>query len=166
MTTATLPLALVSDNAIVRSGLAQVLAAAPGVRVHRSADSITALPADDPPALLVLDLSGPRTARLEPSFCELRPVRDGGLYVGAELLGHLLSQIAPERRPRDRELTGRETETLRWLARGLTQAQIGERMGLADGTVSTYVKRLRVKLNAGSKPELIRRGIELGHLTP
>jgi DNA-binding CsgD family transcriptional regulator len=39
-------------------------------------------------------------------------------------------------------------------------------MGLADGTVSTYVKRLRVKLNAGSKSELIRRGIELGHLTP
>jgi DNA-binding NarL/FixJ family response regulator len=96
----------------------------------------------------------------------VQAVRDGGLYVGAELLGHLLSQIAPERRTPDRELTGRETETLRWLARGLTQAQIGERMGLADGTVSTYVKRLRVKLNAGSKSELIRRGIDLGHLTP
>lgn len=210
MTNATLPLALVSDNAIVRSGLAHVLASAPGIRVGRGVDSITALPADDPPALLVLDLYGPRTARLAPDFWELRPpdsriivlcrpdappnlsvalrggvralltrespaaellaavqtVRHGGLHVGAELLGPLLTQIVQAPRTRERELTAREIETLRWLARGLTQAQIGARMGLADGTVSTYVKRLRLKLNARTKPELVRRGIELGHLSP
>ncbi|NMO52421.1 response regulator transcription factor [Actinoplanes sp. TBRC 11911] len=209
MTNATVPLALVSDNAIVRSGLAHVLASAPGVRVGGWVDSITALPADDPPALLVLDLYAQRAARLAPDFWELRPpdsriialcrpdappnlpvalrggvralltressaaellaavqtVRHGGLHVGAELLGALLSQIAPEPRKRERELTAREVETLRWLASGLTQAQIGARMGLADGTVSTYVKRLRLKLEAGTKPELIRRGIELGHLS-
>ena len=62
-------------------------------------------------------------------------------------------------------LAPREVETLRWMVRGFTQAQIAARMGLSEATVNTYAKRIRAKLNASNKAELIRRAIELGHLS-
>jgi DNA-binding NarL/FixJ family response regulator len=37
-------------------------------------------------------------------------------------------------------------------------------MGLTEATVSTYVKRIRSKLNVGNKADLTRTAIELGLL--
>ncbi|RKR89422.1 two-component system capsular synthesis response regulator RcsB [Micromonospora pisi] len=202
-------LAVVSGNPIIRSGLAHVLADAPGVTVRCDVDSITAIPVrDDPPALVVLDLYGHRGARLGASFWALLPpgsraialcrpedppnlpaamqggahafltresdteelllavetARQGGLHVSAVLLGHLVTQTAPEPTSRQPQLASREIETLQWVAKGLTHGQISRRMGLTESTVSTYVKRIRTKLNAGNKAELTRRAIELGYV--
>ncbi|MFI6758087.1 response regulator transcription factor [Micromonospora sp. NPDC050417] len=207
---APLRLAVVSGNPIIRSGLAHVLADAPGVTVRYDVDSVTALPLhDDPPALVVLDLYGHRSARLGASFWALLPrgsraialcrpedppnlpvaiqggthafltresdtkelllavetTRQGGLHVCAVLLGHLVKQTAPEPTGRLPQLASREIETLQWVAKGLTHGQISRRMGLTESTVSTYVKRIRTKLNAGNKAELTRRAIELGYVT-
>jgi two-component system invasion response regulator UvrY len=205
-----LGLAVVSSNTIIRSGLTHVLAGAPGVSVRHRVDSITALPANEPPALVVLDLYGQRSSRLGPGYWSLMPaesriialcrpddppnlpvalqggaralltresgaaellaavqtVREGGLHVCMDLLGHLVKQIAPEPPSREPQLANREVETLQWVARGLTHGQISQRMGLTEATVSTYVKRIRTKLNAGNKAELTRRAIELGYVTP
>ncbi|MFI7608282.1 LuxR C-terminal-related transcriptional regulator [Micromonospora sp. NPDC049366] len=203
-------LAVVSENAILRNGLAQVLASAPHLVVRHVVDTLTALPAgDDAPALVVLDLRH-RGARVGASFWRLLPttsrtvalcrpddppnlptaiqggaraflsrdsdaaellhaidtVLHGGLHVSADLLHHLLHQTAPEPTGRESQLAAREVETLRLLAEGLTHGQISRRMGLTESTVSTYVKRIRSKLNAGNKAELTRRAIELGYVTP
>ncbi|MEK8143043.1 LuxR C-terminal-related transcriptional regulator [Streptomyces sp. M10(2022)] len=41
---------------------------------------------------------------------------------------------------------------------------MARRMDLTEATVSTYVKRIRNKLNVGNKADLTRKAIELGLL--
>lgn len=90
----------------------------------------------------------------------LRVTRQGGLYVAAELFTAVIEIPGP----RPRTLTDREIEALSWIAKGLTHSQTSRRMGLSEATVSTYVKRIRHKLNAGNKAELTRRAIQLGYV--
>ncbi|MFF5076587.1 response regulator transcription factor [Actinoplanes sp. NPDC000266] len=203
-------LAVVSGNAIIRGGLARVLAAAPGIVVKHEVDGITAaVLRADPADLIVADLHEQRGSRMGPRFWTLLPpesrtlvlvrpedppgllaalqggirglltrdtpadevmaaletVRNGGVYVCDQLVEPLLAQTSSERGAREPRLANREIETLRWVAEGLTHEQISRRMGLTEATVSTYVKRIRTKLNAGNKAELTRRAIELGYVT-
>ncbi len=63
-------------------------------------------------------------------------------------------QLPPE--PRDAwrdELTRREEQVLRLVAQGLTNAQIGERLFVAEGTVKTHVKSLMRKLGVATRAE-------------
>ncbi len=55
---------------------------------------------------------------------------------------------------------------MRLVASGLSHVMIGERMGVTESTVGTYLKRIRAKLNATNKAELTRRAIELGYVSP
>jgi len=94
----------------------------------------------------------------------LRTVAQGGFYLCSRLVGRFQAELA---RPLDEDPNGlapREIETLRWIAIGLTHAQIATRMGLSPATVNTYAKRIRAKLNVRNKAELTRMAIELGHL--
>jgi DNA-binding NarL/FixJ family response regulator len=52
-----------------------------------------------------------------------------------------------------RELTRREEQVLRLVAEGLTNAQIAERLFVAEGTVKTHVKNLMRKLGAATRAE-------------
>ena len=96
----------------------------------------------------------------------VQTVRAGGLHVTAELVETLMGQALAGAPGGRQSLASREVETLQWVAEGLTHGQISRRMGLTEATVSTYVKRIRTKLNAGNKAELTRRAIELGYLRP
>jgi DNA-binding NarL/FixJ family response regulator len=51
------------------------------------------------------------------------------------------------------ELTRREEQALRLVAEGLTNAQIAERLFVAEGTVKTHVKHLMRKLGAATRAE-------------
>jgi len=93
-------------------------------------------------------------------------VADGGFHVSPALAPRLHAELREPADPVLLALAPRECETLRWLAAGLTHRQIGRNMGLTEATVSTYVKRIRTKLNAGNKAELTRMAIELGLLEP
>lgn len=53
-------------------------------------------------------------------------------------------------------LSPREIETLRLVARGLTHHQVATRMAVSKSTVDTYVERIRQKLKVGNKAELTR----------
>src|SRR5262249_24905209 len=96
----------------------------------------------------------------------VQTVRAGGLHVTAELVEPLMGQTLPGAPVGRQSLASREVATLQCVAEGLTHGQISRRMGLTAATVSTYVKRIRTKLNAGNKAELTRRAIELGYLRP
>lgn len=63
-----------------------------------------------------------------------------------------------ERWARVHGLSPSETEILRLYVTGVDRAEIGERMGISDNTVKTYVKRLLVKCGAESL-EAVTRGI-------
>ena len=94
----------------------------------------------------------------------VRTVARGGMYISPSLSALLHSELRGPENPPPTILAPRESETLSWLAVGLTHREIAGRMGLTEATVSTYVKRIRSKLNARNKAELTRVAIELGLL--
>jgi DNA-binding NarL/FixJ family response regulator len=94
----------------------------------------------------------------------IRAVADGGFYVCHLLREQFHGELTGHSQTESTELAPREVETLRFIARGFTQAQIARRMGLSQATINTYAKRIRGKLNATNKAELTRLAIQLGHL--
>jgi two-component system, NarL family, invasion response regulator UvrY len=73
--TETVRVAVVSDNAILRNGLAGVLAELPSVVVRDVVDTVIALPVtqDGPAAIVVADVSRQRGSRIRESFWNLFP---------------------------------------------------------------------------------------------
>lgn len=133
--------------------------------------AVVLYPVAEPPELLAALQTGVHallTREVGPVELEvaLQVARQGGLYISPDLLTGMVERAAARPDGELRELTNREVEALRWIARGLTHGQASRRMGLTEATVSTYVKRIRHKLNAGNKAELTRRAIELGYLDP
>lgn len=63
-----------------------------------------------------------------------------------------------------RGLSFRERDCLSLAARGLTSADIGERLSLAERTVNFHFRNIKTKLGAINRPEAIARGISLGIL--
>ncbi|MGC5015673.1 helix-turn-helix transcriptional regulator [Streptosporangium sp. DT93] len=61
--------------------------------------------------------------------------------------------------PAHGDLSEREEQVLRQIARGLTHGQIATRLGISPHTVDTYVKRIRAKLGVGNKAELTRAAL-------
>jgi PAS domain S-box-containing protein len=60
------------------------------------------------------------------------------------------------------ELTDREREVLRLLAKGVATAAIAERLGISRTTVNNHVQHILSKLNAHSRLEAIRRAEHAG----
>jgi len=94
----------------------------------------------------------------------LSAVAAGGFFLCEQLVDRFHLELNRPPRADPYGLAPREVETLQWIARGLTQGQIGTRMGVSQATVNTYAKRIRAKLKVNNKAELTRIAIELGHL--
>jgi DNA-binding NarL/FixJ family response regulator len=65
-------------------------------------------------------------------------------------------------RPAAPALTGRETEVLRLVAKGLTYPQIAERLRLSPRTVQNHVQNTLTKLQLNNKAQLVRYALEEG----
>jgi DNA-binding CsgD family transcriptional regulator len=63
-----------------------------------------------------------------------------------------------------RGLSFRERDCLSLAARGLTSADIGARLSVAERTVNFHFRNIKTKLGAINRPEAIARGISLGIL--
>ena len=59
-------------------------------------------------------------------------------------------------------LTGRETEVLRLVAKGLTSRQVAERLGLSHRTVENHVGATLGKLQLHNRAQLVRYALEKG----
>lgn len=59
-------------------------------------------------------------------------------------------------------LTLREMDSLRLVARGLSDREIGERLTIAPATAHEYVERAKRKLKAGSRAELVGIAVSMG----
>jgi DNA-binding NarL/FixJ family response regulator len=64
--------------------------------------------------------------------------------------------------PAANQLSDRERQVLRQISDGLTHGQIATRLGISPHTVDTYVKRMRQKLGARNRAELIRAALTGG----
>lgn len=60
------------------------------------------------------------------------------------------------------DLTPREAQVMSELARGHDNRTIGRNLGVSDGTVATYIKRIRMKLGAATRSELTRISVRMG----
>ncbi|MYX30378.1 DNA-binding response regulator [Streptomyces sp. SID8381] len=85
--------------------------------------------------------------------------------VTRRLIAEFAARSAPEPRPAPEgpaALTPREREVLARLGRGLPNAEIADRLQLAEGTVKTHVSRLLGKLELRSRPQAAVPAEELG----
>lgn len=67
-------------------------------------------------------------------------------------LAHLENRV-PGRDPRMAALTGQETRVLNLIADGLTNRQIGERLGIGEKTVKNYVTSVLLKLGMARRTQ-------------
>jgi two-component system, NarL family, nitrate/nitrite response regulator NarL len=59
-------------------------------------------------------------------------------------------------------LTPREAEVLGWIARGLSNREIGARLGISEHTAKFHVASVLGKLGAHNRAEAVRRGVRRG----
>jgi DNA-binding NarL/FixJ family response regulator len=63
-------------------------------------------------------------------------------------------------------LTGRETDVLRWVATGMSNAEIAEQLVVSEATVKTHRNRTMTKLGLSSRAQAVVVAYESGLVTP
>ncbi len=104
-------------------------------------------------------ISGPELADA------IRRVADGDAVFSPRLAGFVLDAFAAAPPPGDTEvdqLTSREQEVLRLIARGLSDRQVGEQLGLSGRTVGTHVRHMLAKTGLDNRTELSVWAVEQG----
>jgi DNA-binding NarL/FixJ family response regulator len=78
-----------------------------------------------------------------------------GPTVVDRLVASFVRQPRPASNPRFEELTAREAEVLRAMARGLSNAEIARELWLAEATVKTHVQRILSKLDVRDRLQAV-----------
>lgn len=112
---------------------------------------------------LLKDLSGQELAEA------VRTIYKGGGLIEPTVARRVMSEFArlhPPVRPIDEglpePLTERELEVLKLVSKGLTNREIGDRLGLSEGTVKNYVTSVLQKIGVRDRTQAALRGRELG----
>jgi DNA-binding NarL/FixJ family response regulator len=105
-------------------------------------------------------------------FDAVRVVAAGDALLAPSVTRRLISEFArqrsspPARPDQLRRLTPRETEVLRHVADGLTNAEIAERLVVSEETVKTHVSRTLAKLGVRDRAQAIVVAYESGLVVP
>jgi DNA-binding NarL/FixJ family response regulator len=108
----------------------------------------------------------------ETLFQAVRVVARGDALLAPNVTKRLIGEFArlrPSRPPqpdRLRELTPRETEVLRHVAEGMSNAEIAERLVVSEETVKTHVSRVLTKLAIRDRAQAVVVAYESGLVTP
>ena len=81
----------------------------------------------------------------------IRTVAADDVWLPASLQTHLATQL---RSPGTSTLTPREEEVLRYVAMGLRNAEVGEKLSISEETVKTHLNRIFRKLGVRDRVEL------------
>jgi len=100
----------------------------------------------------------------------IRVVAAGDAIVDPSVTRRLLDRFARLPVPVDRVpacgLTARETDVLRLVARGLSNAEIAAELVVTETTVKTHVHHLLTKLNARDRVQLVIFAYDAGFASP
>jgi DNA-binding NarL/FixJ family response regulator len=106
----------------------------------------------------------------EKLFDAVRVIAAGEALLAPSITRRLIGEFARQRpRPTPdalRELTPRETEVLRLIAEGLSNAEIAARLVVSDETVKTHVSRVLFKLGLRDRTQAVITAYESGLVTP
>ena len=95
----------------------------------------------------------------------VRKVHGGGRWVETQLAGRAMEEMLNRQAAIEQlssVLTAREIEVARLAATGLSNAEIGERLFITEGTVKLHLHHVYDKLNVSRRPELTRYAREIG----
>jgi DNA-binding NarL/FixJ family response regulator len=109
----------------------------------------------------------------EDLLAAVRVVADGEALLAPKITRRLIEQFVQQPAPTTAEpnpglemLTDREREVLEAVARGLSNAEIGEQLFMSHATAKTHVSRLLTKLYARDRAQLVMLAYENGIVTP
>src|SRR5205085_8576263 len=99
----------------------------------------------------------------------VRAVAHGDVYVrasAARVLAKNLTKKDPAQNDRERfeKLTERERDVLRFVARGYSAPEIGEKLFISPTTVDTYKQRIQEKLGLAHRSDYVQLALKLGLL--
>ncbi len=96
----------------------------------------------------------------------IRVVAEGGLYLDPFVAGKVASSPAKGQSSAGgaEALSDREREVLRFIARGFTNKEVANLLGVSIKTVETYKTRLNRKLNLHSRADAVRYALAQGWL--
>ncbi len=152
---AELPDVIILDIAMPGSGLeaaGRIAAACPATRivmltVSEDEDDLLAAVKAGASGYVLKGAGGSELAEV------IRSVHAGEVYVAPALAWGLLRELrSPRTSPYD-ELTEREREVLELVAQGLSNQEVGERLGLAEKTIKHYMTNILGKLQVRSRVE-------------
>jgi DNA-binding NarL/FixJ family response regulator len=85
----------------------------------------------------------------------------------ARIINAQLAGVARTRlRPKRVQLNDREIETLTWVARGKTSAEIARKLGLVKRTVDFHIDNARIKLAAATRTEAVIKAVTTSLIEP
>ncbi|MCX5788988.1 MAG: response regulator transcription factor [Elusimicrobia bacterium] len=93
----------------------------------------------------------------------LRKVLKGDISVSDKMAGRLLQRMAGQGKAATgnpvEQLSDRELQVFRWIARGFGTRQIAGKLGLSIKTIETYRENIKRKLDLHSGVELVRHAV-------
>jgi two-component system response regulator NreC len=95
----------------------------------------------------------------------IRIAGEGGTYLEPRLGARLAANVAAAKQAVP-ELTERETEVLRLIARGHTNREMAERLFLSVRTVESHRARIQHKLGRSKRSDLVDYVLERGLVEP
>jgi DNA-binding NarL/FixJ family response regulator len=100
----------------------------------------------------------------------IRVVAAGDALLAPTVTRRMIAEFARRPLPADEpalaELTGRELEVLKLVARGRSNAEIAKQLYIGDATVKTHVKRVLAKLNLRDRVQAVVLAYETGIIQP
>jgi DNA-binding NarL/FixJ family response regulator len=107
--------------------------------------------------------------KLEPEelYAMLRGVFEGEAPISRATASKILSEFATQARrkavaPLEEELSAREKDVLQSLASGLTNKEIGNKLGIAENTVKNHLKNILAKLHLENRVQAATFALQKG----
>lgn len=92
----------------------------------------------------------------------LKGIADGRPPLSPAIARKLLGHFQPTQQPEYEQLTKRESEVLRYIAKGMTLPETARILGISPHTISGYAKNIYRKLNISSRAEAAITARSLG----
>jgi DNA-binding NarL/FixJ family response regulator len=93
-------------------------------------------------------------------------VHDGGSVIQPRLARRLLRHFRTSKQQDGPSLSPRETEILQLIAKGLSNPEAAQALGLSRATVRTHLEHIYAKLDVSNRTEAVTEAIRRGIIEP